>query len=372
MSITSTQSINEGIATEEVEECFLCGARGTTLHPTLRDHVFGAPGVWRMVECRHCTLAWLDPRPTPADIGKAYATYYTHASQQSGNVFRTVLPSGKTLERVRHRVDSWFREAAECIRARRLGHTAPHVSPGVTLLSRLAERVPVIRDTALLTVAGLPPGERRRLLDVGCGSGDFLLRMRARGWDVLGVEPDPVAAAAARRSVLDVRDGMLTDAAFADDTFDAIVLSHVIEHVHDPIALLRECGRVLRPGGVLVMMTPNLTSVGHRRFGADWRGLEPPRHLHVFSVDALAACVQRVGLAVSDVRTSARMVRGIWWVSRSIQHQAGTRKGPPRIGAYLASWGMSVVEDVMRATDSTSSEEIILFATKTSPVNSRP
>jgi len=78
------------------------------------------------------------------------------------------------------------------------------------------------------------------------------------------------------------------------------------------------------------------------------------------------------GLTVSDVRTSARMVRGIWWVSRSIQHQAGTRKGPPRIGAYLASWGMSLVEDVMRATDSTSSEEIILFATKTSPANSRP
>ena len=70
MSITSTQPINEGIATEEVEECFLCGTRGTPLHPALRDHVFGAPGVWRMVECRHCALAWLDPRPTPADIGQ--------------------------------------------------------------------------------------------------------------------------------------------------------------------------------------------------------------------------------------------------------------------------------------------------------------
>jgi SAM-dependent methyltransferase len=209
-------------------------------------------------------------------------------------------------------------------------------------------------------------------LDVGCGSGDFLLRMRGRGWEVLGVEPDPVAAAAARRSDLDVRDGMLADAAFADDTFDAIVLSHVIEHVHDPIALLRECHRVLRPGGVLVMMTPNLSSVGHRRFGADWRGLEPPRHLHVFSVEALAACVQRVGLVLSEVRTSARMVRGIWWVSRTIQHHAGRRKRPPRIGAYLASWGMSLVEDVMRVSDPRSSEEIILFATKAARAHGRP
>jgi len=202
------------------------------------------------------------------------------------------------------------------------------------------------------------------LLDVGCGSGQFLLGMRERGWHVVGVEPDPVAAAAARRNDLDVHDGLLVDAEFEDDSFDAIVLSHVIEHVHDPIALLQECGRILRPGGVLVMMTPNLNSVGHRRFGADWRGLEPPRHLHVFSVESLASCVRRVGLTVSEVRTSARLVRGIWWVSQSIQHQAGRRRRAPRIGAYLASWGMSVVEDVMRVSDERSSEEIILFATK--------
>ena len=366
MSATGIQVTNEGIATEEVPDCLLCGVRGTELHSALRDRVFGAPGEWRMVECRACGLAWLDPRPTPADIGKAYATYYTHGSQQAGNVFQTVMPSAVRLERVRHRVETWFRGAADSVRTRRLGHAAQNHSMGVALLGRIAEQIPVIRDTALLAVAELPPGEGRRLLDVGCGSGAFLSGMRRRGWDVVGVEPDLVAADAARRSGLDVRDGMLTDAAFADDSFDAIVLSHVIEHVHDPIGLLRECHRVLRPGGTLVIMTPNLTSVGHRRFGADWRGLEPPRHLHIFSVDALARCVERVALEVSRVRTSARLVRGIWWVSRSIQHHAGRRKRPPRIGAYLASWGMSIVEDVMRATYPECSEEIILFAHKAS------
>ena len=371
MSITSIQPTNEGIATEEVPDCLLCGARGTTLHSGMRDHVFGAPGEWRMAECRSCRLAWLDPRPTTADIGKAYATYYTHASQQAGAIFQSVVPSAKQLERARDRVAGWFRAAAEGVRAKRLGYAAPRASVGVMLLGRLSERVPVVRDSAVLSVAGLPPGAGRRLLDVGCGSGEFLLRMRERGWDVLGVEPDPVAAAAARRGGLDVRDGMLDDAAFPDESFDAIVLSHVIEHVHDPIALLRECGRVLRPGGTLVLMTPNLESVGHRRFGADWRGLEPPRHLHVFSVESLESCVRRVGLAVANVSTSARLVRGIWWVSHSIRHQAGHRARPPRIGAYLASWGMSLVEDVMRASDPKSSEEIVLFATKPVPPHGR-
>ena len=355
---------NEGIATEEVAHCLICGARGTTLHPELRDRVFGAPGVWRMAECRRCQLAWLDPRPTPADIGKAYATYYTHASQQAGNVFREVIPSAQRVERIRHRVSGWFRDAAESLRARRLGYPATRSSVGVSLLSRAIELVPVARDSAVLSVANLPPGQGRRLLDVGSGSGDFLLRMRARGWDVLGVEPDPVAAAAARRKDLDVRDGMLADAALPDDTFDAIVLSHVIEHVHDPVALLSECGRVLRPGGRLVVLTPNLSSVGHRRFGPDWRGLEPPRHLHVFSLRSLAACVARVGLTVTEARTSARIVRGIWWVSRAIQHDAGRRRAKPGIATYVESWAMSLVEDVMRTRDTRSSEEVVLFATK--------
>jgi len=364
VSITSTEPRNEGIATEAVADCLICGARGTTLHPELRDRVFGAPGVWRMAQCRRCQLAWLDPRPTPADIGKAYATYYTHTAQQAGNVFRSVVPAAQRAERMRDRISTWFRDAAERVRERRLGYEGGRGSMGVGLLSRVIELIPVARDSAVLSVASLPPGQGRRLLDVGSGSGDFLLRMRARGWNVLGVEPDPVAAAKARAKNLDVRDGMLADAALPDDTFDAIVLSHVIEHVHDPIALLRECGRVLRPGGVLVLMTPNLASVGHRRFGADWRGLEPPRHLHVFSVGSLAACVRAVGLEVSDVRTSARLTRGIWWVSESIRHDNGGRRRAPGMGTYLASWGMSVVEDALRITDANSSDEIILFATK--------
>ena len=364
MTDTQTQPRAAELATERVPNCLLCAREGTVLHPALRDWVFGAPGIWRMIECRPCGVAWLSPRLNAADIGKAYATYYTHDTQQRGTIFRTVVPLAGAIERSRQRVATWFSEVAEHIRARRLSYPPPSSSVGVELLSRVAERIPVLRDSAVLTVATLPPGDGRRLLDVGCGSGEFLQRMRTNGWQVTGVEPDPVAAARARGSGLEVHDGLLEDAAFPAEAFDAIVLSHVVEHVHDPTRLLHECQRVLRPGGVLVVMTPNLESVGHRRFGADWRGLEPPRHLHLFSSRSLRTCVQRAGLTVTEVRTSARWVRGIWWVSGVIQHQAGSRRHAPGIGAYLESWAMSLAEDALRVTDPYSSEEIILAASK--------
>jgi 2-polyprenyl-3-methyl-5-hydroxy-6-metoxy-1,4-benzoquinol methylase len=354
------------LATEQVPSCFICAVEGTVLHPDLRDWVFGAPGTWRMKECRRCGVAWLSPRPTRLDIGKAYATYYTHDTPEDATILRTVVPLATAIGRSRQRVVSWFGQVAEHIRARRLSYPPPGSSVGVRLLSRLAERVPVLRDGAILAVATLPPGKGQRLLDVGCGAGEFLQRMRTNGWDAVGVEPDPVAAARARSKDLDVRDGLLEDAAFEANTFDAIVLSHVIEHVHDPMALLHECNRVLRPGGILVVMTPNLESVGHRRFGADWRGLEPPRHLHLFSSRALSTCIRKVGLTVADVRTSARWVRGIWWVSRVIQHRSGSRRRAPAVGSYLESWAMSLVEDALRLSNKLSSEEIILNASKPS------
>jgi SAM-dependent methyltransferase len=365
VSATLTQSGASDLDTERVPRCLLCASEGTELHAELRDWVFGAPGVWRMVECRACRVAWLDPRLTRQGIGAAYATYYTHETQDKGNIFRVVVPLAGAIEQSRRRIARWFSDAAEDIRARRLGYpSSGDSSIGVGLLSRLMERVPAFRDSALLAVGALSPGAGRRVLDVGCGSGEFLQRMRTRGWDVVGVEPDPVAAARARSAELDVRDGSLADAAFADDTFDAIVLSHVIEHVHDPIALLRECGRVLRPGGVLLIMTPNLERIGHRRFGADWRGLEPPRHLHLFSSRSLSTSVRLAGLDLAEVRTSARWVRWLRLVCRVIKHRAGRESTAPGIAAYLESWAMSIVEDLRRSTDASSSEEIIMSARK--------
>ena len=154
-------------------------------------------------------------------------------------------------------------------------------------------------DAQVRFLSAIPAG---RLLDVGCGSGEWLLEMRDRGWPVQGIDFDENAVNVAKSRGLQVECGSLEQHGLPADFFDAITLSHVIEHVPDPFQTLRECTRVLKPGGRLVLFTPNCGSLGHRFFKNHWRGLEPPRHLHLFSMPAMHTILGAVGLCNVSVQ----------------------------------------------------------------------
>ncbi len=149
----------------------------------------------------------------------------------------------------------------------------------------------------------LPHVADGRLLDIGCGSGDWLKRMCELGWRGEGTDFDAAAVDIARTNGLQVHYGALKDLDFPRDTFDAITMNHVIEHVPDPIALIAECWRILKPGGRIVLATPNIESLGHRIFKEHWRGLEPPRHLHVLSPASVYECLTAVGFKSVVLRT---------------------------------------------------------------------
>jgi SAM-dependent methyltransferase len=132
---------------------------------------------------------------------------------------------------------------------------------------------------------------------VGSGSGAFVAQMRRLGWDAEGIEPDAAAVQVARRAGLPVTAGSLSDLedGARDGAYDAVTLSHVIEHLHEPASALATVHRVLRPGGTLWIATPNVESRGHAEFGRDWLALDPPRHLVVFAPAALADLVTSAG-----------------------------------------------------------------------------
>ena len=150
----------------------------------------------------------------------------------------------------------------------------------------------------------------------GCGNGRQLERLAQAGWQVEGVDFDERAVQTARRLGLDVRVGDLASVRYPDEKFDAVILSHVIEHVPDPVALLTECRRVLRHGGQLVLATPNSESLGHRTYGKAWLGLDPPRHLLVFTPRALAKAAERAGF--NDPATTTKSIASAGWFLASV------------------------------------------------------
>ena len=142
--------------------------------------------------------------------------------------------------------------------------------------------------------------------------------MHELGWHAEGVDFDPQAARNAVAKGVKVYVGELAALRFPDAAFDAVTMSHFIEHVHDPSLLLRECHRILKPGGRLVVVTPNNASFGHHIYKENWRGLEPPRHLHLFNIACLDALAARNGFGERTLSTSIRDAYGIFLGSRSI------------------------------------------------------
>ncbi|MBV9599688.1 MAG: class I SAM-dependent methyltransferase [Chloroflexi bacterium] len=136
-----------------------------------------------------------------------------------------------------------------------------------------------------------------RVLDVGCGSGVFLDAMRRRGWVVAGLEPHKSSAYQLRTTRgLDVTDATLDQVSSEWGPFDAVSLLDVLEHLSDPRRALRKVWHLLRPGGVLVLATPNVDSLEHGFFGASWYALQPPDHLWLFSARSLMNLLVSAGL----------------------------------------------------------------------------
>jgi SAM-dependent methyltransferase len=165
---------------------------------------------------------------------------------------------------------------------------------------RSKEKVWRLKGDSMFLGNGTPGANH--LLDVGCGKGSFMLRMREHGWNVEGSEVDADGVEYARSiNGLTVHLGNLENINFPDNTFDVVTSNHVIEHVHDPIALIQECLRILKPGGKLVLATPNMDSFGHRYFERNWTHLDPPRHLRLFTQKTLRECAEKAGFQTMDV-----------------------------------------------------------------------
>lgn len=327
-----TESARRGAAirTEVPANCYLCGSEGRLLHADLTDSLFGVSGAWSFSRCSNdaCRLVWLSPRPTKDDNWHAYVSYYTHGAALSEPIV----------------TNASLRKAYSFL---------------LRSLGIWSERKNIDRMYLTGTSAG-------RLLEIGCGDGNRLALLREMGWSVEGLEIDAKAAQIARsRHNLKVHISRLEDLRLPADSFDAVVMNHVVEHLYDPVALLKECRRILVPQGTVVAVTPNIESIGYKIFGENWRGLEPPRHLHLFSPATLLATAKAAGFEKPETWTTAANALAI--ATGSVEVFRRKRKWSFR-GKRLMTGAFSLLFQLFasayRLFSKGSGEECVLFARK--------
>jgi 2-polyprenyl-3-methyl-5-hydroxy-6-metoxy-1,4-benzoquinol methylase len=352
--MSSSQSApDDAIRAKRVSYCYLCGSEGDMLHANTQDQVFGAPGFWSFRKCRNerCELIWIDPSPLRSHVGRLYENYYTH--QQTG---RRVSPF---YRRFLKKIYSMVRDSYV---ARRYGYR--EIASGfLKPLGYILYLFPLRRALLDFETMQLTRRQRGRLLEIGCGDGMFLSRMQQLGWKVSGIDPDP-SARVFQRGLLDadLRCGTLDQANFTPDSFDAIVMSHVIEHVDDPIALLNECYRLLRSEGTIILATPNSKSWGHRIFQENWRGLEPPRHFMIFSTANLSESARRARIEPVVVRTTSRWARNIFLASQQIRK--GETGSKIRLLDRVAGFWFQIGEQFIEQFSAEVGEEIFFVGKK--------
>lgn len=270
---------------ERVETCPVCTCptRSLLYNDAWDASFLVAPGRWSLWRCGQCSSAYLDPRPNAASIGRAYEQYYTHHDRAG-----VADPKG-ALAVIR-------RAFANGYRNERYGG---HAQPASRFGPLIAAFTPELRTGIDYKFRYLRhPGPMSRVLDVGCGGGEWIAQAQAAGWHACGVDPDPVSVDRACARGLDVRMGSIDAWSDLPGAFDAVTMSHVIEHVDDPRALLTAAFALLRPGGQLFVDTPNVDAASHARFGRHWRGLETPRHLLLFTRRALDNLLEDIGFRV--------------------------------------------------------------------------
>jgi SAM-dependent methyltransferase len=245
-------------------DCALCGRPAPVF-------LFRKDG-FDMVRCAGCGLVYVGADPAGIDFAALYGeSYYTGGNDQ---VF----------------ADYMGQQTARRAQARRKLWALRHLPGGVA--------------------------RSGRWLDVGCAAGFFLAEAQAH-YEVQGVEFSAYSSAFAREQLgLPVFTGTLQGAALPADHFDVITLWDVIEHVPDPVAVLAEAARVLRPGGRLVLTTGDWGSAYAQKKGADWHLMTPPWHLYMFSRDTLQQAGARAGLRVVGARSQGVAGDGWRWRNR--------------------------------------------------------
>ncbi len=319
----------------EIERCPYCGGRGS-IALSGRDPVSSDERVWPYDRCHSCGAAW--SRRIPSDLSTYYpAQYYTHSPACPDSRIRDMITQAMLAARYGYPAEGIVRAVSHILRA----------IPVDTGASRFLRHV-----------------EGGRVLDVGCGSGDFLDRLGAYGWETHGIEPDERAACICSSRGIRAIHSDAEHAVLPANYFDAITLHHSLEHLRNPAGVIARLAHALKPTGTLIVVTPNALGFPARKFGSCWRSLDPPRHVALATPRALRVAMERAGLA-ANIKTTSRNVYWVCRASLALRDGGSLRFQPSRwkVSAFAAASKAAAVFDPLAG------EEIICIAARAAASN---
>jgi SAM-dependent methyltransferase len=262
--------------------CPLCESAGAPRKFYARDRVHGIGGIFAIHRCEFCHAWFIQPWLSAEELKRFYpAEYGRHRPSQS-------------LEKRHYR--AWQHYVLE-------NHYNYPSKNGAAPDSK-ARAIAFL--LSFVTAKGVIPYRGAgRILDVGCGGGSYLYRLKQWGWDTYGVEPSKVGARRAQSLGLNVKQGMLEDARFKDDFFDVVRLSNVVEHLPNPIATFREIYRILQAQGLIYLTVTNTRSLVFQLFRENWYALDTPRHVISYSPKTLNVLAEATGFEVTATNFAA-------------------------------------------------------------------
>lgn len=288
--------------------CPICGCAESHPYLTAKDHSVSHE-VFSLRTCDSCGFCATSPRPSPSGIGRYYEsdTYISHTNSSSGLVEQVYQLVRRLAIRNKHRL------------------IARHQSA-------------------------------RRVLDVGCGTGDFLAYLRDRGYQAHGVEPNQRAR---EQAILNhsLPVAVSLGEIGASASFDAITLWHVLEHMHNPAETLETLRELSVTGGLLVIAVPDMESWDSHHYGADWAALDVPRHLSHFRRRDVNRLLESRGFRVLANRR-------MWFDAPYVCMLSERYRGSGAIGSFIKGASLGVFSNIVSAANTRPTSSTLYLARK--------
>ncbi len=258
-----------------VNKCEICGDRMFNFLFNQKDKNINLSGEFSLYACNSCKAIFLNPQPTLNKLKK----YYPKEKYYSLN---KIDVNSKKFKIKKALYQIYFNPPKNNFLKK-------------VLFSPLKF---MVRSTHL--------NKKGKLLDIGCGSGQFIYEMKSLGLDVYGIEPGDFDKESNNRYKLNIKNTNLLKAKYPREFFDIITINHVIEHLGNPNETLNEINKIIKKKGILIIGIPNTNSLAYKIFKKNWYQLDIPRHLWNYSDKNIKILLEKNGFKILKIRYNSR------------------------------------------------------------------